>query len=326
MNGMDLSALTRFAFLTLPNYSMIACANAIEVLRMANRLSGRSDYAWQIVTPDGAPAQASNGMTLSPTVSLATMAHADLLFACGGIDVREAVNHSVVTGLRRLAREGVALGSLCTGAFALAEAGVLRGRRCAIHWENLPPIEEEFPEVEFVKDLYAIDRDRITCTGGVAPLSLMLAIVEARLGTVLAAAIAAQFLVERTRRGEEPQRPAPLPSGHRKLGEAVRLMERMVEKPVHAAEVAQAVGISPRQLERLFRRHLGQTPGAYSAGLRLERARTLLRETGMPVTAIAVACGYATPSRFSAAYRGRFGRPPREERREERSRGTVDGH
>ena len=311
---MDLAALRRVAFLTLPNYSMIACVNAVEVLRMANRLSGQPAYAWQVVTPDGAPATCSNGMALHPTAPLAAMARPDLLLACGGVGVREAVDGRVTAALRRLARDGVALGGLCTGAFALAEAGLLRGRRCAVHWENLAAIQEEFPDVEFVGDLYAVDRDRVTCTGGVAPLSLMLAAVEARMGHALAQSVAAQFLVERARAGAEPQRAPPGPAGHGRLGEAVRLMRERIEAPLPAAAVARAVGLSARQLERLFRRHLGQTPGAYAAGLRLERARALLRETAMPVTAVAAACGYTTPSRFSAAYRGRFGRTPRHER------------
>ncbi len=321
---MDLGALHRLAFLTLPNYSMIACANGIEVLRMANRLSGQPAYAWQIVTPDGVPATASNGLALHPTLALPAMARPDLLLACGGVHVREAVDARVTAALRRLAREGVALGSLCTGAFALAEAGLLRGRRCAIHWEDLAPIEEEFREVEFVGDLYAVDRDRVTCTGGVAPLSLMLAMVEARLGSALAAAVAAQFLVDRVRAGAERQRTPIGPAVPPKLADALRVMEEAHEAPMHAAAVARSVGLSPRQLERLFRRHLGQTPAAYAAGLRLERARTLLRETAMPVTAVGAACGYATPSRFSAAYRGRFGQPPNQERRQRATAGAHD--
>jgi transcriptional regulator GlxA family with amidase domain len=156
----------------------------------------------------------------------------------------------------------------------------------------------------------------------------MLAMVEARLGSALAGAIQAQFLVERARAGAEPQRARPGPPGHTKLEQAVRVMEAAVDSPVQAAAVARAVGLSPRQLERQFRRHLGHTPAAYAAGLRLDRARTLLRETGMSVTAVAAACGYVTPSRFSAAYRGRFGRSPREDRSGERPvlRGGDDAH
>lgn len=312
---MDLAALRRFGFLTLPNYSMIACANAIEVLRMANRLAGAAHYSWQVATPDGTPAPASNGLAVQPTVRLASMARPDLLLACGGVDVREAVDRQAIAGLRRMARDGVALGGLCTGAFALAEAGLLHGRRCAIHWEDLAAIEEEFPDIEFIGDLYAIDRDRVTCTGGVAPLSLMLAMVEPRLGPALTSAVAAQFMVERVRPGSEPQRALPAHLEQGRIGEAVRVMAASIATPVQAAAVARRVGVTPRQLERLFRRHLGQSPAAYAAGLRLDRARTLLRETAMPVTAVSSACGYATPSRFSAAYRSRFGATPTADRR-----------
>ncbi len=312
---MDLGALHRLAFLTLSNYSMIACVNGIEVLRMANRLSGRDAYAWDLVTPDGAPAAASNGLMMEPTLSLSALTRPpDLLLACGGVDVRASVDGRVTAALRRLAREGVPLGSLCTGAFALAEAGLLRGRRCAIHWENLSAIEEEFREIEFTGELFTVDRDRVTCTGGIAPISLMLAMVEARLGAALAADVAAQFLVERVRAGTERQRSAGV-AAPEKLEAAVRMMQDSGAWPLQAAEIARSVGLSARQLERLFRRHLGQTPAAYAAGLRLERARTLLRETAMQVTAVGTACGYATPSRFSAAYRGRFGLPPGHERR-----------
>ncbi len=311
---MDLAALHRFGFLTLPNYSMIACANAIEVLRMANRLSAAPLYAWQVVTPDGTPATASNGMALQPTARLAAMVRPDLLLVCGGVDVREAVDRRVIAGLRLQARDGVALGALCTGAFALAEAGLLRGRRCAIHWEDLAAIEEEFADVAFVGDLYALDRDRATCTGGVAPLSMMLAMVEARLGPALASAVAAQFMVERVRPGTERQRALPAPVEQGRVGHAVRIMEASIAAPPHTGDVARAVGVTPRQLERLFRQRLGQTPAAYAAGLRLDRARALLRETAMPVTLVASACGYTTPSRFSAAYRARFGRTPSAER------------
>ena len=311
---MNLAHLTRFALLTLPHYSLIAVANAIEVLRMANRTCGAHVYHWELVTPDGAPTLASSGMALHPTTSLATITRPDLLLVCGGIDVRGAVDARVTAALRRFARDGVPLGGLCTGSFALAAAGVLRGRTCAIHWENLAAIQEEFPDIEFVRDLYAIDRDRVTCTGGVAPLSLMLAIVEARLGPTIAGEVQAQFLVERARAGTEKQHARPGPPGHPKLENAVRVIEAAVDARVQTTELARTVGLSPRQLERLFRRHLGRTPAAYAAGLRLDRARALLRETAMPVTAVANACGYVTPSRFSSAYRGRFGRSPRDER------------
>ena len=181
---------------------------------MANRTCGADTYRWQLVTPDGDRPAASNGMALHPTTSLAATARPDLLLVCGGIDVRHVVDASVTAALRRFARGGVPLGGLCTGSFALAAASVLRGRTCAIHWENLAAIQEEFPDIAFVRDLYAVDRDRVTCTGGIAPLSLMLAIVASRLGPTIASEIQAQFLVERTREGSEQQHARPGRPGH----------------------------------------------------------------------------------------------------------------
>lgn len=314
---MDLGALRRFGFLTLPNYSLIACANAIEALRMANRVAGRAEYAWTIATPGGQPAPASNGLALHPTAALEQAGGFDLVFVCGGVDVRHSAGRMVAAALRRLARSGTALGALCTGSFALAEAGLLRGYRCAIHWEDLPAIREEFPDTEFVEDMFAIDRDRLTCTGGIAPLDMMLAVIAARLGGERAAEVSAQFIVERGRAGTERQPTMPwarAAARHERLAEAVRLIEEGIAAPLSGTAAAAAVGLSPRQLERLFRRHLGTTPAAFSASVRLDHARALLRQTAMPVTSVAVACGFGSASHFSAAFRGRFGHAPRAER------------
>jgi transcriptional regulator GlxA family with amidase domain len=309
--------LSRFGFLTLPSYSMIAAANAIEALRMANRVTGQTVYSWQIVTLSGHPAAASNGLMLTPCAMLSAAERFDIVFVVGGVDVRNAVDRSVATALRKLARDGVALGALCTGTFALAEARLLHGYRCAIHWENLGAIREEFPDIEFVEDFYAFDRDRITCTGGIAPLDMMLAIIQARLGRRVSAQIAAQFLIERGRAADERQLrqgSAATTATPRRLADAVRLIEDSVEAPLATEEVARRVNISTRQLERLFRRHLGISPAAFAAATRLDRARALLRQTAMPITDIGLACGFASASHFSTAYRGRFGHAPRTER------------
>lgn len=312
-----LAGLRRLAFLTLPNYSMITCANALEAARMANYVAGSAVYGWQVLTLDGAPAAASSGMTLTPTVALAAAAPFDILFVCGGIDVRHAVGRGLKEALRRLAREGAALGAFCTGSFALAEAGLLDGHRCAVHWENLAAIVEEFPAVEFVQDLFVIDRGRITCTGGVAPLDLMLTLIEARLGHDAAALVADQFMVERARPASDPQHVplrARLGREHPAITRVVGLMERHVDQPLDLARLARRAGLSERQIERLFRQHLRRTPSDYYMSLRLERARELLRQTPMPVTDVGVATGFASASHFSTAYRRRFGHAPRAER------------
>ena len=314
---MRLDELRRFGFLTLPSYSMIACANAIEALRMANRVAGQPVYAWQVVTLDGHAAAASNGLMLTPCAMLSAADRFDVVFVVGGIDVRNAVDRNVAAALRKLAHDGVALGALCTGSFALAEAHLLAGYRCAIHWENLQAIREEFPNIDFVEDFYCIDRDRITCTGGVAPLDLMLAIIQARFGRRVAAQVSAQFLIERGRAADERQprqATAATQTTPRRLAEAMHLIEDNIENPRQTSEIARAVRISTRQLERLFRQHLGISPAAYSSAMRLDRARALLRQTAMPVTDIGIACGFQSASHFSTAFRARFGHAPRTER------------
>jgi transcriptional regulator GlxA family with amidase domain len=299
---MDLSALHRFGFLTLPNYSQIATANALEACRMANYITGKSAYSWAVVTPDGAPAQASNGFSLNPTVDLAAAGDLDCLFVCGGVDVRHAVDQRLRDALRRFARRGVALGALCTGSFALAEAGLLDDYRCAIHWENLGAIREEFPGVAFVDDLFVVDRDRLTCTGGIAPLDMMLTLIEARLGADVATKVSEQFIVERVRHaGDRQHQPlrGRVATGNKALGQAATLMETNIETPLAVPEVADAVGVSPAD---------------FYLTVRLTRARELLRLTAMPVTDIGFACGFQSSAHFSTAYKSQFGRPPRTER------------
>jgi AraC family transcriptional regulator, glycine betaine-responsive activator len=312
----DLAALHRFGFLTVAGYSMIAFSNALEVCRMANYLCRKPVYSWRVMTVDGAPAPASNGLSLEPTSALSDAEAMDVLFVCGGVDVRHAVDRRLKDALRRAARSGIALGALCTGSFALAEAGLLEGYRCAIHWENLAAIREEFAKVTFVEDLFVIDRDRLTCTGGVAPLDMMLVLIEARLGAALATQVSDQFIVERIRQAGDRQTGSRRGPGgiHPMLRRAVRIMQANIEAPLAIDAVADSVGISRRQLERQFRDHLGQRPAAFYAALRLDRARELLRLTAMPITEIAVACGFQSASHFSTTYAGRFGHAPRSER------------
>lgn len=314
---LDPATLARIGFLTLPNHSMIACANALEALRMANYVAEAELYSWRILTLDGSPALASNGLTLSPTVALGEAGPLDLLLVCGGIDIRHAAPPHLADALRRLARRGTALGALCTGSFVLAEAGLLDFHRCAVHWENLSSIREEFPRVDFVEDAFVIDRDRLTCTGGIAPLEMMLVLIAAKGGQALADKVSEQFIVDtaaRRPREKTAARPRPvLPDPT--LARAVRMMEAAIERPPGIASLARRLDVSPRHLERLFRRHLGVTPAAYHLSLRLERARELLRLSPLPVTDVGLACGFQSAAHFSTAYARRFGRPPSRERR-----------
>jgi transcriptional regulator GlxA family with amidase domain len=315
--ALDLASLHRIGFWTLPNYSMIALSNALEGCRMANYVTGSAAYSWQVLTLDGLAIAASNGLSLTPTRPAFDPDPLDVVFVCGGVDVRQVVDARIKNALRRLARQGVRLGALCTGSFALAESGLLDGYRCAIHWENLAAIREEFPKVEFVEDLFVIDRDRFTCTGGVAPLEMMLTLIDARLGGDVANKVSDQFIVERVRHADQPQSGptrSVTRSGNPILSQAAHLMERTIENPIAISAVASQLGVSSRQLERLFDRYLHTGPAAFYLSLRVARARELLHLTTMSVTEIAVACGFRNVTHFSACYRRFFGRPPRHDR------------
>jgi transcriptional regulator GlxA family with amidase domain len=308
----------RYAFLTLSNYSLIAVANAIEPLRMANRVVGREVYEWSVVSFDGRTTDSSSGLNLSPTGAFDKVGAPDILFVCGGINVREAVAPALLAALRRLAERRVPLGALCTGGYALARAGLLDNFHATIHWENLSALREEFPRVRLSDQLFTIDRDRYTCSGGTAPLDLMLNLIQLKLGPRISQLVSEQFIVERVRSDTDRQYVplrAQIGISHRGLLRVAQIMEENVEKPLSLNQIAKATGLSRRQIERLFRRDLKCVPKRYYLEIRLRRARELLLQTAMPIMDITAACGFQSPPHFSKCYRSQFGHPPSAERK-----------
>jgi AraC family transcriptional regulator, glycine betaine-responsive activator len=308
---------SRYGFLTLPNYSLIALANALEPLRMANSLSGQTIYEWPIISLDGQAVTSSSGLTMSPTVGLDQLGRVDILFVCGGINIKDAVSPALFSLLRRLADQRVPLGALCTGGYALARAGLLDQYRATIHWENLSALREEFPRVLIADQLFTIDRDRFTCSGGVAPLDLMLNLIRSKLGPRISQLVSEQFIVERVRNDQDRQYiplRAQVGLSHKGLIKVAELMEKNIERPLSLDEIATATALSRRQIERLFRRHLNCVPKRYYLEMRLRRARELLLQTSMPIMDITTACGFQSPPHFSKCYRKQFGHPPSAER------------
>lgn len=311
-------ATLHIAFLTLDNYSMIAFANGLEVLRMANYVSGRTLYRWSVITLDGQPAQASNGLPVTPTLTMEQAGQPDMLFVCGGVNIRESADARLSALLARLARDGVMLGGLCTGSYALVKAGLVNGYRCAIHWENMAALREEFSKVNFTDGLFAADRGRYTCSGGTAPIDMMLHLTASRYGQTLAKQISAQFIVGRVRPAEHPQNvplAARLGFSRKELIHASELMEAHIEEPLSLDQIAQKVGLSQRQLQRMFKHYMALSPVQYYLQLRLRRGREWLSQTSMSIMSVTVACGFQSSCHFSRAYREQFGHAPTVERR-----------
>lgn len=309
----------RVGFLTLNEFTMIAFSSAIEVLRMTNYLVGRPCYSWSVLTVDGRPVPASNGLAPLEAGSYGDGPRFDMVFVCGGTNVIKYVDDRVMSLLRRMARDGVTLGGLCTGTYALVKSGLLDGYRCTIHWENMASLREMHQRVDFLEELFVIDRDRITCTGGIAPIDMMLALVRARFGKAMVAEISDQFILDRVRDSSDRQHiplAARLGHNHRALVDIAAMMEANFEEPLSAVELAKLAGLSLRQVQRMFQESLDTTPSKYYLRLRLRRARELLLQSQMSITQIAVSCGFQSTCHFSKSYRALYGRTPRSERQQ----------
>jgi transcriptional regulator GlxA family with amidase domain len=322
ISGSSHEAPERIGFLLVPQFSMMAFFSAVEPLRIANRVAGRELYSWHIFSLDGGPVEASNGMAVMAEAPMGAVEHFPFVIACASFDPQRYETKALLSWLRRLGRQGAVLGGLDTGTHILARAGLLNGHRATLHWENLPAFTEEFPDIEASAELFEIDGKRITCAGGTAAIDMMLHMMWARYGQDLAVGVSEQLLHDRIRNPGDHQRMAlgvRLGVRHPQLLAIVEAMEQAMEEPLGLDRLAGLGGVSRRQLERLFRTHLGDTPSGYYLKLRLRRARHLLEQTPMSVLQVATACGFASAPYFSRAYRGLFGRPPREDRRIVRS-------
>jgi len=302
-----------FVFLLVPGLSMMSLASAIEPLRSLNRLRRKEAYQWRLASLDGAPVEGSNGIALPTVPHDAALAGAHRLFVCGGLNIQEADEKRYLTILRQAARRGMSVGSLSTGSYLLARAGLLAGYRCTIHWENLSEFREAFPDLDCTNKIYEIDRDRLTCSGGTAAMDMMLHLIADRHGAELARGVANQFHHERIRDEREDQRGGRLESLSRmpdKVQQAIAIMQRHIEDPLPLPDIARRVKLSPRQLERLMLGHTGQSPLRLYMQLRVERARELLVTSNRPVIDVAVRAGFSSTSHFSAWYKRIYGVRP----------------
>ncbi|XAW88231.1 GlxA family transcriptional regulator [Vibrio sp. CDRSL-10 TSBA] len=307
----------RIGFLLLNNFTMLALASAVEPLRMANQLSGKELYDWYTITEDGEPVSASDGIKITPDASMSSVPKLDTLIVVGGVNITRSFTRRQVNWVQSLARKQLRLGGLCTGPYLLAEAGVLDGYECAAHWECIAALQEAYPRVVCSNHLFVIDRDRMTCTGGSVPLDMMINMIKRDYGHELAASISEMFICDRIR-GENDFQRVPLRhvlgTAQPKLVEAITLMEANIEETIELDELAMYVGLSRRQLERLFQKYLQCPPSKYYLKLRLFRARQLLRQTSMSIIDIATACGFVSSPHFSKCYRIHIGISPRAER------------
>ncbi len=321
---MDGEIKRSIVFFLIPNFSMIAFSTAVEPLRLANRMLGTTSYTWRLASVDGGPVTGSNGVTVSVDSSLEKERAAlsgsqrpSMLFVCSGVNVQAHENKSLFAYLRENRNRGIMVGGLCTGAHLLAAANLLNGKRCAIHWENLPGFSERFPSVDVYADLYEMEDGVCTCAGGTAALDMMLYLIGQDHGEELVNRVCEQALTDRVRNPQDRQRlplRARLGVQNSKVLSIIEYMEANIAEPLPLVDIAGYVGLSRRQIERLFQQHMGRSPARYYLEVRLDRARHLLVQSSLPVVDVAIACGFVSASHFSKCYREMYGKSPLQER------------
>jgi len=311
---------SRFGFLLINDFTLISLSSAIEPLRMANRICGENDYSWKTLSTTGKPVLASDGLSINVDCGMQekdALKDLDVLIVCGGRRVEVNISKSLSVWLRSVDKQGIGLGAICTGSYILADAGLLDGYSCSVHWENMAAMADLFPAIDVSPKIFTIDRDRFTSSGGTTPVDMMLHIISQQCGPDVSAGVAEQFIFERIRQSDDDQR-VPLRHSEGRQSEkllvAAELMDANIREPISQEELASYVGLSRRQLQRLFRRYLSCTPSSYYLKVRLQRARQLLRQTSSSIVEISASTGFISSSHFSKAYKELYGHSPSTER------------
>lgn len=310
--------MTRFGFLLIEQFSLFNLAAILDPLRVANQMSGTEHFEWLTCSVDGKPSTCSSNTSFNVDYALSDLPKCDVLMVCAGFETDpEEVGH-IHTQLRLRERRGTILGAISTGSVILASGGLLDDYRCTIHWEYEAAFRERFPYVNCTGRVFEIDRNRMTTSGGTASFDLALTIIAREFSEEVAYQVANQFQHDRIRKGDERQRAGKtrdFSAKPEKLAQVIGFMEDHLEEPLATSELARRISLSVRQVERLFLKHLSCTPSKYYMGLRLERARELLRQTNAPIIDVALTTGFSSHSYFAQSYRNYFQRSPSEERR-----------
>lgn len=306
------------AFLLTPEYSLINVASAIDTLRVANSLLEKPHYRWLIVTDTEREIASSCGLSLTADCRLAELKEFDLLLVCGSFKPHKHARTETQRHLRRLARHGKMLGSMEAGVFHLARTGALDGHTVTAHYANLPVYAKMFPKVRFVQNLFTLSDKRASCAGGLTGLDLMAHLVRREFGLHFALRVANLLQAPWLRESTELQSGLLALSDSRipqPVHDAYRIMEGHIDAPLAIGEIARQLGVSRRQLDRLFARVFSSTASDVYGLIRMSRARKLLRSSTLELTAIAEACGFAAYPSFARCYKKAFGCSPHRERR-----------
>ncbi|MCV2866747.1 GlxA family transcriptional regulator [Defluviimonas sp. WL0075] len=292
----------------------------IEPLRAANEIAGVQAFQWRILSEDGARVASSAQVVFDPDLTLSDAGEIDYLFLLSSPTARFIDRKSAEGHLRRLARHGTAVGGVSGGVFPLARTGLLDGHAVSVHWCYEAAFAQEFPDLRMRDDVIVFDHPRYTVSGAAASFDLMLSFIEDRLGAGVATEVACWFQHPVVRgRGVRQKTPtfrrdstADLLPGP--VAKAVEILNRNISSPIAIEELAESVGVSPRQLERQFKKATGQSPSRYYRTIRMKAARQLVLFSRESMARVAAAVGYETVAPLLRHYREEFGLNPAEDR------------
>ncbi|MFT4649995.1 MAG: transcriptional regulator GlxA family with amidase domain [Flavobacteriales bacterium] len=305
--------LSKIAFVLIPRFNMMTLTTMIETLRVANYLSPQPLYDWRYISFDGAIVTASNGLTIEAKGLDDSREDFDTVFVVGSWGCEHYDNSELFNWLRLLNLKGVQICGVELGVYALAKAKLLSQKVATTHWSCIAGFAELFPTVKLNEQLYTIDKNILTCSGGTAGIDLMLHLIGVRHGKHLKSEIAEQILhfpiregsfVQRHTLGSSTESVPPI------VYAAIKLIETNLAEPLKVPKVAREIGISQRQLERYFKRYMGCSFIQFSQLLRLQYARVLLTSTRMTVREASVASGFNSMSHFSYAFLKCFAKTP----------------
>jgi len=303
----------RIGIYAAPGFALMSYAATVEPFRAANLLAGRPLYELINFGSGPAPVRSSGPAMVMAEARVGELRPLDYLFVIAGGDPALFDDTSALAWLRRMARAGVTMGGVSGGPVILAKAGLMTARRMTVHWEHAAALAEMDPELLIERALYVIDRDRVTCAGGTAPLDLMHTLIGLHHGAGFARLVSDWFMHTEVRPAFGPQRASlaeRVGTTNRAVLDAVDAMEANLAEPLSLGDLARVAGVSPRQLNRLFATHLRQQTMRYYSRLRLTKARSILRNSSLSVTEVALACGFANAGNFSTRFREAFGHPP----------------
>ena len=305
-----------FTFLIEPGFTLQAFSSAVEVLRVARKLGAADLFSYSVVSLSAAQVKASNELVLLANADLSDLPKDSIVVVVAGAGVERTDNPDLLAKLRYLSRQGREIWAISSGVVRLAQAGLLNDCTVAAHWEDVPYLKANFPRVIVSSAIFIAQGPHPTCAGGGAAADLFLHYIKAHGPSGLVENIASRLLLDGVRDGRVRQNfPAELQyqTSNQKVFAAIQIMLNTRYDPISVADIARQLGVSQRQLERLFHAEFGTTPGAVYLRLRMDEARQEVLMGHRAIADIALDFGFQ-PGTFGKVYKRIFDLSPSQDR------------